>query len=85
MVITNNGQARKCKIRFDDGRKGTQTEWLQDDGTWKLTEIVVTQDPNGKRCQYVYGPRSYLNAGVFSFSDLGGKWSIEEAPVEKAQ
>ena len=65
------------RIILSDGCHGVQTQYLQDDGTWSLHEIVIDREADGTRCRRVYSSRSYLEACVYGFSDLAGlTWSV---------
>ena len=70
-------QTKTEKILFSDGRRGTQTTYY-DGEKWVLAEIVVTRKADGTICQYVYGPKRFLQDRVFDFSDLGNvTWETE--------
>jgi hypothetical protein len=67
------------RIRLSDGRLGRQTREQQPDGSWVLTEVVITSLADGTRCQHVYGPTRYLDAYVYRFADLGNvEWEIAD-------
>jgi hypothetical protein len=67
------------RVRFSDGRRGQQTRCREAGGEWKLSEVVITHEADGTPCRHVYGPRRYLDAHVYSFSDLGVvTWELEQ-------
>ena len=76
-------QIEKSKIVFDDGRRGTQTVEIQDDGSRVLQEIVVTRDDLGQPCRHIYARVSDLQARVFSLVNVGNgaKWTIVPGSV----
>ncbi len=70
----------KHRIKFSDGRSGTQQSHTDEDGKVVLDEIVITHGSDGRHCeQGVYGPRRWAQDDVWSFADLGNvTWEIVE-------
>jgi hypothetical protein len=71
-------EMKKDRILLSDGRRGHQIRWRPstEDG-WRLLEVVITEEANGRRCRHCYAAKSDLQAFVFSFADLGNvTWQI---------